>query len=137
MRIAESTIRRIIREEARRVLQETITRDGSSDAMRHFMSKEEPAFEQPDVNRVEVLRIKNKIAMPMPRGRDYMQHIIIPFLDELNGPRELSNPDYTDFLSSIARGLDLGDYTYVDIDAAIKAKLKAKLKEVAYSDYAR
>ena len=133
MRINESTIRRIIREEARRVLQETITRDGSSDAMRHFMSKEEPAFEQPDVDPAEVSRIKDKINMPMPRGRDYMQHIIIPFLDELNGQRELSNPDYTDFLVRIASELKLGGCTYVDIDAAINAALE----EVAYSDYAR
>ena len=133
MRINESTIRRIIREEARRVLQETITRDGSSDAMRHFMSKDEPAFEQPDADPVKVSRIKDKITMPMPRGRDYMQHIIIPFLDELNGQRELSNPNYTDFLARIASGLKLGDCTYVDIDAAIKAALE----EVAYSDYAR
>jgi len=126
MRISESTIRRIIREEARRVLQETITSDGSSDAMRHFMSKEEPAVEQPDVDPDEVSRIKDKITMPMPRGRNYMQHIIIPFLDEFNGQRELSNPDYTDFLTSIARGLELDDYTYVDIDAAIKAALYAR-----------
>ena len=134
MRINESTIRRIIREEARRVLQETITKDGSSDAMRHFMSKEEPAFEQPNVDPDEVSRIKDKITtMPMPRGRDYLQHIIIPFLDELDGQIELSDPDYTDFLARIADELKLGDCTYVDIDAAIKAALD----EVTSSDYAR
>jgi len=133
MRINESTIRRIIREEARRVLQETITRDGSSDAMRHFMSKEEPAFEQTDADPDEVSRIKDKITMPMPHASDYMLHIIIPFLDEFNGQRKLSNPDYTDFLARIASVLELGDCTYVDIDAAIKAALE----EVASSDYAR
>lgn len=126
MRITESTIRRIIREEACQVLRETITRDGTSDAMRYFMSKEEPAVEQPDVDPVVVSSIKDGIIKRL-RARN---SFIIRYLKEISEEgRILSNPDYTDLLIEIAEMLELDDYTYVDIDAALKEALLVYLNQ--------
>ena len=122
MRINESRIRQIIREEARQVLRETITRDGSSDAMRYFMSKEEPAVEQPDVDPAVVSSIKDGIIKRLKARNSF----IIRYLKEIGEEGMiLENPDYTDLLVEIAEMLELDDYTYVNIDAALKEALEA------------
>lgn len=122
MRINESRIRQIIREEARQVLRETITRDGTSDAMRYFMSKEEPAVEQPDVDPAVVSSIKDGIIKRLKARNSF----IIRYLKEISEEgRIVSNPDYTDLLVEIAEMLELDDYTYVNIDAALKEALEA------------
>ena len=133
MRITESQIRRIIREEARNILEETITRKGPSSAMRYFMTKRETEVEHPHVNHEKVSLIKNAISAYFSRrkekadqkpGETYIAQEYRELSPEVRG--NLDNPDYTDFLMDIARVLKIKDFTYVDLDAAL---------EITFSDF--